>query len=199
MRCRNIGTTALLLAVSVFSIACGSSGSSTENDKEVLVTDATNVDDPADATDVIDPNDDNDLITIEDDPVTNPGTQVPSNAGNDPDSSSEVATQNDESANFEFVKEDVLGLTTTIDIGSVTTFLAGYGAERPDTFIMRKPVPNGCLYAFKAGDYCVAGATSAAELTFSRNGVSMTANACNLQNPDNLPVVEVPPRASAER
>lgn len=110
-----------------------------------------------------------------------------------------LISRTDESANFEFVKEDVLGLATSIDIGSVTTFLAGYSADRPDTFIMRKPVPNGCLYAFKAGDYCVAGATSAAELTFSRNGVSMTANACNLQNPDNVPVVEVPPRASAER
>jgi len=110
-----------------------------------------------------------------------------------------LVSRTDEAANFEFTEQDVAGLISKTDNGSVTTFFAGYDAQAPDRFIMRKPVSGGCLYAFKSGSYCAAGLTKSGNLSFSRDGVSMTASACELQNPDNLPVIEVPAAEEANR
>ena len=76
--------------------------------------------------------------------------------------------------------------------GSITAFIAGYEASATNSFIMRKPVTNGCLYAFKAEDACATGLSRAGGFSVSRNGVSMSALGCELQNPDNLPVFELP-------
>lgn len=94
-------------------------------------------------------------------------------------------------ANFEMSAQDIVALTATIENGAVTTFLAGYERDSPSSFIMRKRVANGCLYAFKSEDYCVTGLAKSGSLSFSRNGVSMSAAGCELENPDSLPVLEV--------
>lgn len=103
-----------------------------------------------------------------------------------------LVSRTDESANFEMSTQDIVGLTSSIENGSVTIFIAGYEPESPQRFIMRKPVPNGCMYAFKSDDYCSTGLAKAGSIAFSRNGVSMTAIGCELDNPDDLPVLEVP-------
>lgn len=102
-----------------------------------------------------------------------------------------LVSRTDESANFEMSAQDIVGLTSSLDNGSVTIFIAGYESESPERFIMRKPVVNGCLYAFKSDDYCSAGFAKTGSIAFSRNGVSMSAIGCELDNPDNLPVLEI--------
>lgn len=108
-------------------------------------------------------------------------------------SSLELVSRNDDAAIFQMNAQDIVGLTASTGNGSVTAFIAGYEASAPNSFIMRKPVSNGCLYAFKAEDDCVTGLSRAGGFSVSRNGVSMSALGCDLQNPDNLPVIEVPP------
>ncbi len=107
-------------------------------------------------------------------------------------SSLELVSRNDAAAIFQMNEQDIVGLTASTGGGSVTAFIAGYDASAPDSFIMRKPVTNGCLYAFKAEDVCATGLSRAGGFSVSRNGVSMSALGCELQNPDNLPVIELP-------
>ncbi len=106
-------------------------------------------------------------------------------------SSLNLLSRTDEGANFEMRAQDIVGLTASIDNGSVTAFIAGFNSEAPPSFIFRKPVPNGCLYAFKSGDYCATGLSKSGPLLFNRNGASMSAVGCELDNPDGLPVVEI--------
>ena len=97
-----------------------------------------------------------------------------------------------ESANFEINAQDIVGLTASVDSGSVTTFFAGYDrTSAPENFIMRKPVNNGCLYAFKSGNFCIAGLSTTGRFTTNRNGLSISALGCELENPDNLSVIEL--------
>ena len=97
-----------------------------------------------------------------------------------------------ETANFEINAQDIVGLTASVDSGSVTTFFAGYDrTTTPENFIMRKPVNNGCLYAFKSGDFCIAGLSTSGRFTTNRNGLSISAIGCELENPDNLSVIEL--------
>ncbi len=105
-----------------------------------------------------------------------------------------LVSRDGDSANFEVSEQDIVGLTATIENGSVTTYLAGYDRDLPASFILRKPVTNGCLYAFKSGDSCSTGLTEAGVLQFNRNGASMSAVGCELTNPNNLPVVEIVPQ-----
>ena len=104
----------------------------------------------------------------------------------------EIISRSDESAVFAMSQQDIVGLTSNIENGSVTAFLAGYDASAPADFILRKPAANGCLYAFKSADYCVAGRSTVGPIAFSRNGLSMSAIGCDLENPDSLSVIELP-------
>ena len=97
----------------------------------------------------------------------------------------------DESANFEMNAQDIVGVTASIDGGSVTTFLAGYDRSAPENFIMRKQLDNGCLYAFKSAEHCVAGLSTTGRFSSSRNGLSMSAVGCELENPNELTVIEL--------
>ncbi|MFK7995761.1 MAG: hypothetical protein AB8B87_16620 [Granulosicoccus sp.] len=103
-----------------------------------------------------------------------------------------LISRTDESINFQMTSQDIVGLTASIENGSLTTYVAGYNPDAAPRFIMRKPVPRGCLYAFKVDDYCVSGLTRSAPISFSRYGVSMTASGCELENPDDLSVIDVP-------
>ena len=96
-----------------------------------------------------------------------------------------------ESANFEMSAQDIVGVTASVDGSSVTTFFAGYDRSAPENFIMRKTVDNGCLYAFKSAEHCVAGLSTTGRFSSSRNGLSMSAIGCDLENPDNLAVIEL--------
>jgi len=107
----------------------------------------------------------------------------------------DMVSRDDESVDFVMGSQDIVGLTASIENGSVTAYLAGYDSALPPRFIMRKPTADGCLYAFKVDDNCATGYTKASELTLNRDGVSMSANGCELNNPDGLPVFEVTARA----
>lgn len=105
-----------------------------------------------------------------------------------------LVSVSDESANFEMVAQDIVGLTASIEGGSVTTFLAAYDkTSAPENFIMQKPTNNGCLYAFKSVNYCVAGLSTTGNFRTSRNGLSMSAVGCELDNPNDMPVIEILP------
>lgn len=108
-------------------------------------------------------------------------------------SSLNLVSVNGDSASFEMSAQDIVGLSASVENGSVTVFIAGYDSELPASFIMRKPVPNGCLYAFKSGDFCTTGASRPGNLLFNRNGASMSAVGCELENPNSLPVIELTP------
>lgn len=103
----------------------------------------------------------------------------------------QLISRGDESAEFNMQQQDIVGLTAEIENGSVTAFLAGFASETPTGAILRKPVVGGCLYAFRIPDYCVTGFAKGGPLSFSRDGISMSAEGCELQNPNNLPVVEI--------
>lgn len=102
-----------------------------------------------------------------------------------------LISRGDESAEFDFQSEDIVGLTAEIDNGSVTAYMAGFAAGTPVSTILKKPVIGGCLYAFRIPGYCATGFAKNGTFSFSRDGISMSANGCELQNPNNLPVVEL--------
>ena len=104
-------------------------------------------------------------------------------------------SRTDESAIFSMNRDDVIGLIANVQNsvnGSVTAFLAAYDTSAPEDFIMRKPVAGGCLYAFKSADFCSTGLATVGSISFSRNGLSMSAVGCELQNPDNISLIELP-------
>lgn len=107
-------------------------------------------------------------------------------------SSLNLVSRTDESINFEISRQDIVTVTASIEDSSVTLFLAGYDRENPDSFIMRKPASGGCMYAFKSEDFCATGFSTTGPFTSSRNGASMSALGCELTNPNDLPVFELP-------
>ena len=104
----------------------------------------------------------------------------------------ELVSRNDDAAIFQMTEQDIVGLTASTANSSVTAFIAGYDNDAPESFIIRKPVSSGCLYAFKSQNECVTGLSTTGNFAVSRNGVSISAVGCELQNPDNLPLIELP-------
>lgn len=103
-----------------------------------------------------------------------------------------LVSRTDESINFEISRQDIATVTASIDDSTVTLFLAGYERENPDSFIMRKPANGGCMYAFKSEDFCTTGFSTTGPFSSSRNGASISALGCELTNPNDLPVIELP-------
>ena len=97
----------------------------------------------------------------------------------------------DETAEFTMQSQDIVALTAEIDNGSVTAYLAGFDATTPESAILKKPVVGGCLYAFRIPGYCATGFAKRGAFSIARDGVSMSADGCVLQNPSNLPVVDI--------
>ncbi len=103
-----------------------------------------------------------------------------------------LVSRTDEGINFEISRQDIATVTASIDDSTVTLFLAGYERENPDSFIMRKPANGGCMYAFKSEDFCTTGFSTTGLFSSSRNGASISALGCELTNPNDLPVIELP-------
>ncbi len=96
-------------------------------------------------------------------------------------------------ASFSLQRQDVLSLTAELDNGSVTAYLAGFADDTPTSAVLRKPVPGGCLYAFRIPGYCATGLAKGGTLSFNRDGQGISAMGCELTNPGNLPVIDLPP------
>ncbi len=102
-----------------------------------------------------------------------------------------LLSRSDGAAQFLHQQQDVVGLTAELDNGSVTAYLAGIAADAPESVILRKPVPGGCMYALRLPDYCATGIAKVGTLTFSHNDVGISAVGCELSNPANHPVIEL--------
>jgi len=112
------------------------------------------------------------------------------------DSLSQVSVA-DSAASFAFDQQDIVSLTVELDNGSVTAYLAGFAADTPTPAILRKPAPGGCLYALRLSGYCATGYAKGGTLSFARDGQSISAQGCELDNPGNLPVFELEPAVPA--
>lgn len=99
----------------------------------------------------------------------------------------------DGSASFAFERQDIVSLTVELDNGSVTAFLAGIDAAIPPPVVLRKEAPGGCLYALRSQNSCVTGFAKGGTLSLASDGLSISAQGCELSNPGNLPVIELEP------
>ena len=103
----------------------------------------------------------------------------------------ELLSRSDGAAQFRHRQQDVVGLTAELDNGSVTAYLSGFAGDAPESVILRKPVPGGCMYALRLPDYCATGIAKGGRLTFSHNDEGISAAGCELSNPANHPVIEL--------
>ncbi len=104
----------------------------------------------------------------------------------------ELLSRSDGAAQFRHQQQDVVGLTAALGNDSVTVYLAGIDADAPASVILRKPVPGGCMYAVRLPDFCGASIAKGGTLTFSHNDGEISADGCELSNPANHPIIELP-------
>ena len=105
----------------------------------------------------------------------------------------QLLSRTDESVQFQSSQQDLVGLTASVDNGSVTAFLASFASDTPQSVVLQKPVEGGCLYALRLPNFCATGIARNFNLTFGQGDQSISAVGSELENPSNLPVIELAP------
>lgn len=104
----------------------------------------------------------------------------------------ELISRGDGAIQLQLRQQDVVGLTAELGTGSVTAYLAGFDGDGPASVVLRKPVPGGCLYALKLPGSCATGLAKSGTFTIGVGDQAISAIGCELQNPANHPVIELP-------
>ncbi len=105
----------------------------------------------------------------------------------------ELISRTDEQISLKMNKQDIVVLTSDVNGASVSAYLAAYDAESSTRLLMRKPVPGGCMYAMRLENYCATGQSKSGVLRLSFEEEGITALGCSVENPDNLPIVDLTP------
>lgn len=105
----------------------------------------------------------------------------------------EVLSRGDAAIQLQHRQQDVVSLTAELGTGSVTAYLAGFATDTPTSVVLKKPVPGGCLYALRLPDYCATGIAKSGTFAIGVGEQGISAQGCELSNPANYPVIELPP------
>ncbi len=105
-----------------------------------------------------------------------------------------LISRTDNEISLSMTKQDISAITSQVDNGSVTTYIAAFSEDAPATVILRKPVPGGCLFGFRLDTdrYCATAFAKGVtlDLFLLDEGISITG--CEVDNPLRYPIVDLP-------